>query len=517
MLNTKTISELSDLLERGECTSVEIVNDVLASIDSRDGVINAYLTLDREAALEQAKSADVARAAGKTGPLLGIPLAVKDLLNVKGQPCTCSSKILEGYISPYDATAIAKLREAGAIFMGRVNMDEFAMGSSTESSAFKKTRNPWNTDHVPGGSSGGSAACVAADEAVAALGSDTGGSIRQPAAFCGCVGLKPTYGMISRYGLTAFASSLDQIGPITKTVKDSAILLEAMAGHDEMDSTSLSLNPMTAVQLMTRNEALTEIPISDPKEYPSDTNKQNGMFSSELIDDHSLKGMKLGLPKEYFVEGMDPEVEQAVRDAVAHCKELGAEIVDVSLPHSKYAIAVYYIIATAEASANLARFDGIRYGLRLDGKDPAELYGKTRAAGFGSEVKRRIILGTYVLSSGYYDAYYLRAQKVRTLIRNDFVEAFKQCDAILAPVTPTPAYKIGEKTNDPLKMYLDDILTTPVNLAGICGLSVPCGFSKAGLPIGLQIIGDSFKEGNILKVGHAYEQTTEWHKQKPEL
>jgi aspartyl-tRNA(Asn)/glutamyl-tRNA(Gln) amidotransferase subunit A len=479
-LNTKTISELSDLLEQGACTSVEIVNDVLAAIDARDGEINAYLTIDRAAALAQAKAADKARAAGKTGSLLGIPLAIKDLLNVKGQPCTCSSKILEGYTAPYDATAIAKLREAGAVFLGRVNMDEFAMGSSTESSAFKKTRNPWNTDHVPGGSSGGSAASVAADEAVAALGSDTGGSIRQPAAFCGCVGLKPTYGMISRYGLTAFASSLDQIGPITKTVKDSAILLDAMAGKDPMDSTSVEMD------------------------FP--------MFGKNLTDDHSLKGMKLGLPKEYFVDGMDPEVEKAVRDAVEHCKSLGAEIVEVSLPHSKYAIAVYYIIATAEASANLARFDGIRYGLRKDGADPIELYGKTRAAGFGSEVKRRIILGTYVLSSGYYDAYYLRAQKVRTLIRNDFVEAFKQCDAILAPVTPTPAYKIGEKTNDPLKMYLDDILTTPVNLAGICGMSVPCGFSSSGLPIGLQILGDSFKEANILKVGHAYEQTTDWHK-----
>ena len=484
-LNTKTISELSDLMEQGKCTSVEIVNDVLAAIDARDGKINAYLTIDREAALADAQKADDERAKGKKGPLQGVPLAIKDLLNVKGQPCTCSSKILEGYTSPYDATAIAKLREAGAVFLGRVNMDEFAMGSSTESSAFKKTRNPWNTDHVPGGSSGGSAASVAADEAIAALGSDTGGSIRQPAAFCGCVGLKPTYGMISRYGLTAFASSLDQIGPITKTVKDAAILLTAMSGKDEMDSTSIDL------------------PVSD--------------FAKDLTDDYSLKGMKLGLPKEYFVEGMDPEVEKAVRDAVEHCKSLGAEIVEVSLPHSKYAIAVYYIIATAEASANLARFDGIRYGLRKDGADPIELYGKTRAAGFGSEVKRRIILGTYVLSSGYYDAYYLRAQKVRTLIRNDFVEAFKQCDAILAPVTPTPAYKIGEKTNDPLKMYLDDILTTPVNLAGICGMSIPCGFSSNGLPIGLQILGDSFKEANILKVGHAYEQTTEWHKLKPEI
>jgi len=484
-LHTKTISELSALLEQGDCTSVDIVNDVLASIDARDGQVGAYLTIDRDSALAAAREADAKRAAGAKGDLLGVPIAIKDLLNVKGQPCTCASKILEGYTAPYDATVIAKLREAGAILLGRANMDEFAMGSSTENSALGKTTNPWDATRVPGGSSGGSAACVAADEAVAALGSDTGGSIRLPAAFCGCVGLKPTYGMVSRYGLTAFASSLDQIGPLTKTVKDSAILLTAIAGKDSKDSTSV------------------DMPVPD--------------FAKDLTDDHSLKGMKLGLPKEYFVEGMDPEVEKAVRDAVEHCKSLGAEIVDVSLPNAKYAIAVYYIIATAEASANLARFDGIRYGMRIDGKDPIELYGKTRAAGFGPEVKRRIILGTYVLSSGYYDAYYLRAQKVRTLIRNDFIEAFKQCDTILAPCTPTPAYKIGEKSDDPLEMYLDDILTTPVNLAGNCGLSVPCGFSSDGLPIGLQIIGDFFKEENIFKVGHAYEQTTEWHKQKPEF
>ena len=482
-LHKLTIAELSEKLAAGECTSVEVVNDVLASIDTTDGKVGAYLTIDRNSALEQAKAADGARTAGKELPLLGIPVAIKDLLNVKGQPCTCSSKILEGYTAPYDATVIAKLREAGAVLLGRVNMDEFAMGSSTENAALGKTSNPWNPDHVPGGSSGGSAACVAADEAIAALGSDTGGSIRQPAAFCGCVGVKPTYGRVSRYGLTAFASSLDQIGPLAKTVKDSAILLEVLCGHDKMDSSSIDM----------------EVPA----------------FGRNLSDDTSLAGMKLGLPKEYFVEGMDPEVEKAVRDAVGHCKSLGAEIVDVSLPHSKYAIAVYYIIATAEASANLARFDGIRYGLRIDGKNPLELYGKTRAAGFGAEVKRRVILGTYVLSSGYYDAYYKRAQKVRTLIRNDFTEAFKQCDAILAPVTPTPAYKLGEKTDDPLKMYLDDILTTPVNLAGNCALSLPCGFSSTGLPIGLQIIGDSFAEETILKVGHAYEQTTEWHKQKP--
>lgn len=484
-LHKLTIDELSKKMAAGACTAVDIVTDVLASIDATDGKVGAYLTLDRASALEQARAADAARAAGKTNPMLGIPVAIKDLLNVKGQPCTCSSKILEGYTAPYDATVIAKLREAGAVLLGRVNMDEFAMGSSTENAALGKTANPWNLAHVPGGSSGGSAASVAADEAIASLGSDTGGSIRQPAAFCGCVGVKPTYGLVSRYGLTAFASSLDQIGPITKTVKDSAILLDAICGHDPLDSSSID------------------------KAVPA--------FSGQLSSDTSLKGMKLGLPKEYFVDGMDPEVEKAVRAAIEHCKSLGAEIVEVSLPNSKYAIAVYYIIATAEASANLARFDGIRYGLRIDGKDPIELYGKTRAAGFGSEVKRRIILGTYVLSSGYYDAYYLKAQKVRTLIRNDFTEAFKQCDAILAPVTPTPAYKLGEKTSDPLKMYLDDILTTPVNLAGNCALALPCGFSSGGLPIGLQIIGDAFAEETILKIGHAYEQTTEWHKQHPSL
>ena len=484
-LNKLSIAQLSAMLAAGECTSVDIVHDVLGAIDATDGKVGAYLTLDRESALDQAWAADAARASGRHHAMLGIPVAIKDLLNVRGQPCTCSSKILEGYTAPYDATVIAKLREAGAVLLGRVNMDEFAMGSSTENAALGTTSNPWNLEHVPGGSSGGSAACVSADEAIASLGSDTGGSIRQPAAFCGCVGLKPTYGRVSRYGLTAFASSLDQIGPITKTVKDSAILLETICGLDPMDSSSIAMD------------------VPD--------------FAAALDDGISLTGMRLGLPKEYFVEGMDPVVEKSVRDAVEHCRSLGAEIVDVSLPNAKYAIAVYYIIATAEASANLARFDGIRYGLRLDGADPSELYGKTRAAGFGSEVKRRIILGTYVLSSGYYDAYYLKAQKVRTLIRNDFTEAFKQCDAILSPVTPTAAYRKGEKTADPLKMYLDDILTTPINLAGNCALSLPCGFTADGMPIGLQIIGDAFREETILKVGHAYEQSTEWHTRRPSL
>lgn len=482
-LNKKTIAELAALLEDKSCSSVEITQDVISAIQAQDEKIGAYLTLDTDMALRMAEAADIKRASGATGSLLGIPLAIKDVLNVTDQPCTCASKILQGYTAPYDATAIAKLRNAGAVFCGRVNMDEFAMGSSTENSAYHNTKNPWNTDHVPGGSSGGSAAAVAADLAIAALGTDTGGSIRQPATFCGCVGLKPTYGRISRYGLTAFASSLDQIGPITKDVRDAALLLEAMAGQDKMDSTSV------------------DAPIPD--------------FSALLNSTTDLKGMKLGLPKEYFGDGMDPEVEAGIKAAVAHCESLGAEIVEVSLPHTKYAISVYYILATAEASANLARFDGIRYGQRVDGSDPIDLYCKTKAAGFGQEVKRRIILGTYVLSSGYYDAFYGRAQKVRTLIRNDFAAAFQQCDAILAPTAPSAAYKIGEKSDDPLKMYLDDILTTPASLAGIPGMSVPCGFTSAGMPIGLQIIGPDFGESTILKVGYAYEQSTAWHTQKP--
>lgn len=482
-LNTKTISELTALLDAKSCSAVEITQDVIGAIESHDDKIGAYLTLDTDSALKMAADADERRANGETGKLLGIPLAIKDVLNVTGQPCTCASKILEGYIAPYDATSISKLRDAGSIFCGRVNMDEFAMGSSTENSAYKNTKNPWNLNHVPGGSSGGSAASVSADLAIAALGTDTGGSIRQPASFCGCVGLKPTYGRISRYGLTAFASSLDQIGPITKDVRDSAILLEAMSGIDAKDSTSI-------------NQAVPD-------------------FSALLDGVSDLKGMKLGMPKEYFVDGMDPEVEASVKAAVAHCESLGAEIVEVSLPNTKYAISVYYILATAEASANLARFDGIRYGMRENGADPMELYKRTKSAGYGQEVKRRIILGTYVLSSGYYDAFYGRAQKVRTLIRNDFTAAFQQCDAILAPAAPSAAYKIGEKSDDPLTMYLDDILTTPASLAGICGMSVPCGFNAAGLPIGLQLLGPAFGEEQILKVGYAYEQSTAWHTQKP--
>lgn len=468
-----TVCEAVNLLDKRASSSEELVASLVQTIGERDGEIGAYLSVDQEYAMDQARAADQRRAAGGTGRLLGVPIAVKDLLNVKGQSCTCSSKILRGYLSPYDATVIAKLRAEGAVFLGRTNMDEFAMGSSTENSAYSVTRNPRNRDYVPGGSSGGSAAAVAGGEALAALGTDTGGSIRQPAAFCGCVGLKPSYGRVSRYGLVAFASSFDQIGPMTRDVRDAALLLEIMAGHDRMDSSSIN------------------VPV------PS--------YADSLKED--LKGMKLGLPREYFVDGMDADVREKVMQAVDKCRELGAEIIDVSLPHTEYAISVYYIIATAEASANLARFDGVRYGFRAQGGvDPIDMYGKTRSQGFGAEVKRRIILGTYVLSSGYYDAYYISAQKVRTLIRNDFESAFQKCDALLTPTTPTPAFRIGDKTADPLQMYLCDIFTATANLAGICGMSIPCGTCQNGLPAGLQILGPSFKEENVLRVGYAYER-----------
>ena len=472
-LTGMTVHEALQGLSGGTFSSEELVQDLAARIRERDGAVGAYVSVDEAGAFSQARAADAARAHGASGRLLGVPIAVKDVLNVKGQPCTCASKILEGYTAPYDATAIARLRAEGAVFLGRANMDEFAMGSTTENSAAGITRNPWNLDHVPGGSSGGSAAAVSADEALAALGTDTGGSIRLPASFCGCVGLKPTYGRISRYGLVAFASSLDQIGPLTKDVRDAALLCEVMAGQDRMDSTSL--------------------------DEPA-----GGLLDSLKPD---LEGVTLGLPKEYFVEGMDEDVRAGIMAAVEQCRELGAEIREVSLPHTEYAVATYYVIATAEASANLARFDGVRYGHRAEGgTDPIDMYGKTREQGFGSEVKRRIILGTYVLSSGYYEAYYLSAQKVRTLIRQDFEKAFADCDALLSPVAPAPAYRIGEKTDDPLQMYLGDICTVTANLAGICGLSVPCGLTGRGLPIGLQILGPAFKESSILRVGYAYEQ-----------
>jgi len=480
-LHTKTISELSSLLAAGEASSVELTADVIAAIDAGDARIGSYVEMNKKQALISATAADARRAAGENLPLLGIPIGAKDLLNVKGQGNRCASKLLDGYTSPYTATSVARLEEQGAVILGRMNMDEFAMGGSNENSAIQPCRNPWDTTRVPGGSSGGSAAAVAADLAVATLGSDTGGSIRQPAAFCGCVGLKPTYGMVSRFGLTAFASSLDQIGPLTKTVADTATVLQAISGHDPKDSTSLKVD------------------VPD--------------YSQALKTD--VKGMRIGVPTDYFSEGLDADVETAVRAALATYESMGAELVDVSLPHSKYAIAAYYVIATAEASANLARFDGVRYGARVDGDNPVGLVKGTRAAGFGPEVKRRIILGTYVLSSGYYDAYYIKAQKVRGLIRKDFDEAFEKCDVIAGPCTPTPAFPIGEKSDDPLQMYLGDMYTVPANLAGICGMSLPCGFSSGGMPIGLQLMGPSFGESALLHAGHAFEQATEFHRARP--
>jgi aspartyl-tRNA(Asn)/glutamyl-tRNA(Gln) amidotransferase subunit A len=484
MLNQLTISELTARLSRREISAREATQACLDQIARVDEKIHAFISHDATDALKQADAADSEIAAGAAKPLLGVPIAVKDVLAVKNHPLNCASKILGDFISPYDATVVEKLKAAGAIVFGRLNMDEFAMGSSTENSAFGLTRNPWDTTRIPGGSSGGSAAAVAADECIASLGSDTGGSIRQPAALCGCVGLKPTYGRVSRYGLVAFASSLDQIGPFTKNVRDAATLLGVLSGVDQRDATSV------------------------PQPVPDYVAALN----------HDIRGMKLGLPKEYLVGGLDPEVKAAVDAAVKKYQELGAEIVEISLPHTDYAVATYYIIATAEASANLARFDGIRYGARVDGADPIELYSRTRGAGFGPEVKRRIILGTYVLSSGYHDAYYLHAQKVRTLIRNDFLKAFEQVDAIVTPTTPTAAFKAGEKSEDPLQMYLSDIFTISCNLAGICGVSVPCGFTRnPKLPVGLQLLGRPFGEETILRLAHAYEQTTAWHTEKPAL
>ncbi|MDX1951372.1 MAG: Asp-tRNA(Asn)/Glu-tRNA(Gln) amidotransferase subunit GatA [Verrucomicrobiota bacterium] len=486
MLNQLTISEFQEQLRSGKTSAKETMQACLDRISAVDCDVKAFLSYDAEDALRQAAEADKALSNGMAGgkPLLGTPIAIKDVLAVKGQPLNCASKILGNFRSPYDATVIEKLKAAGAVVFGRLNMDEFAMGSSTENSAFFTTRNPWDLERIPGGSSGGSAAAVAADECLASLGTDTGGSIRQPAALCGCVGLKPTYGRVSRYGLVAFASSLDQVGPFTKDVRDSALLLNVLSGVDRRDSTSV------------------------PEAVPDYTGALTG----------EIKGLKIGLAREYMVGGLDPEVNGAVRAAVEQLQRLGAEVVEVSLPHTDYAVATYYIVATAEASANLARFDGIRYGLREDGSDPVELYSRTRGKGFGAEVKRRIILGTYVLSSGYYDAFYLRAQKVRTLIRQDFLKAFERVDAIITPTTPTAAFKAGEKSGDPLQMYLSDIFTISCNLAGICGISIPCGFTSGPkLPIGLQLLGKPFGEETILKLAHAYEQTVAWRKERPRL
>jgi aspartyl-tRNA(Asn)/glutamyl-tRNA(Gln) amidotransferase subunit A len=474
-LASLSVSALRRKFRAREASPVEALDALEVRIGKVEPVIHGYLSRDYAAARALAEKADV------NLPLGGVPIAIKDVINVTGEPCSCGSKILAGYKATYDATVIAKLRAAGAIPFGRCNMDEFAMGSSTENSAFGRTCNPWDPSRVPGGSSGGSAAVVAANEAFAALGSDTGGSIRQPAALCGCVGLKPTYGRVSRFGLVAFASSLDQIGPFTKTVEDAALLLNAISGRDPLDSTSL------------------DEPVPD----------YGGLLGRDL------RGVKLGMPREYFITGIDPQVDAAVRAAIRQYESLGAEIVEVSLPNTEHAVGVYYIIATAEASANLARFDGVRYGARSGNGNVLEMYGRTREEGFGPEVKRRIILGTYVLSSGYYDAYYLRAQKVRTLIRGDFTRAFEKVDAIICPTTPEPAFKAGDRTDDPLKMYLADIFTIACNLAGTCGMSIPCGFAEAEgkkLPVGLQLIGQPFQEARLLQIAHAYEQATEWHK-----
>jgi aspartyl-tRNA(Asn)/glutamyl-tRNA(Gln) amidotransferase subunit A len=480
-----TAHELKDMLRKGETSSREITESVLDRIQEVEEKVKAYVTIDREGALKQADEIDEKLKQGEQlPPLAGIPIALKDNMCTKGLKTTCSSKILENFVPPYDATVVAKLKENGAVIIGKTNMDEFAMGSSTENSAFFNTANPWDLTTVPGGSSGGSAAAVAADEAVMALGSDTGGSIRQPAALCGVVGLKPTYGFVSRYGLIAFASSLDQIGPITRDVTDCALLMNVICGHDPRDSTSA------------------DVKVPD--------------FTRFLRND--VKGLRIGIPKEYFPEGINPEVEKAVINAGKLLEELGAEIIEISLPHTDYALADYYIIAPAEASSNLARYDGIQYGYRSqDYDDLIDLYKKTRSEGFGPEVKRRIMLGTYALSSGYYDAYYLKALKVRTLVKQDFDRAFEKVDCIISPTSPTPAFKMGEKVDDPLAMYLSDVFTLPVNMAGIAGISIPCGFSKEGLPIGLQVIGKPFDEGTIIQVAYTFEQNTDFHKRKPEL
>ena len=484
-LSRLTIHELHELLMKKEVTSREITEALFRRIKEVDRKTQAYLLLTEEEAFLQAERIDKKiRHGEEIGDLAGIPIALKDILCTKGIRTTCASKILANYVPFYDATVVQKLKGEGAVFLGKLNMDEFAMGSSTENSGFQITRNPWNLARIPGGSSGGSAAAVAADECIAALGTDTGGSIRQPASCCGVVGMKPTYGRVSRYGLVAFASSLDQIGPITKDVTDCAIMMNAISGYDPLDSTSV------------------------PREVPD--------YKQFLIQE--IKGIRIGIPKEYFIEGMDPEVEKAVREAIDLYRSLGAEIEEVSLPHTEYAVAVYYIICTAEASSNLARYDGVKYGLRSkEYEDLLEMYMLTRAQGFGQEVKRRILLGTYVLSAGYYEAYYRKASQVRTLIRSDFEEAFRKVDVILSPTAPTPAFRVGEKVNDPLQMYLSDIHTIPVNLAGIPAISIPCGFSQEGLPIGLQLMGRHFDEGMLLRVAYAFEKNTEFHLKKPDL
>jgi len=467
----KDILELGNLLAKKEITSVELTRFYLERIKRHDGAIQSYLKVTEDLAMNMAAEVDKKLARGEGGLLTGIPLGIKDILCTRDMETTCASQILRGFIAPYDATVIQRMKQNGFIHLGRLNMDEFAMGSSTENSSFQTTKNPWDLSRIPGGSSGGSAAAVAAGLCVAALGTDTGGSIRQPASLCGTVGLKPTYGRVSRYGLVAFASSLDQIGLITRSIRDAAALLQVIAGHDVMDSTSIPQ------------------PVPDYLSYIG----------------RDIRGVRIGIPKEYFIEGTDQDVGKSVENAVKVFERNGAAVVPISLPHTEYAVATYYVICTAEASSNLARYDGVKYGFRAPGKDIIEMYKKTRSAGFGKEVKRRIILGTYVLSSGYYDAYYRKAGQVRTLIKRDFDRAFEQCDLMLTPVSPTTAFRIGEKVEDPLTMYLSDIFTIPVNLAGLPGLSVPCGFDRTGLPIGLQIIGKPLDEPLMLQAAHVFE------------
>jgi len=482
-LYSLTIHAAQEMLRQGEISSVELTESVLARIEAVEGQTQAYISLQPELALSMARLADERRATGEDNALLGIPLGIKDAIITQGVPTTAGSKILENFVPPFDATVIGKLRQAGAVFVGKTNTDEFTMGSSTEYSAFKRTRNPWDLNRVPGGSSGGSAAATAADEALATLGTDTGGSIRQPASLCGVVGLKPTYGRVSRYGLIAHGSSLDQIGPLTKDVEDAAIMLSYLAGQDPLDATTLPA------------------PVPD--------------YVMEMKQAPDLKGLKVGVPQEYFVGGLEANVETTIRAAIKQLEILGAEIIEVSLPNTKYGIPVYYMVSTAEVSANLSRFDGVRYGLRVDGGDMWNTYHQSREAGLGPEVKRRIMLGTYALSAGYYDAYYLKAQQVRTLLRRDFERAFEQVDVMVSPVSPTIAFEIGAKADDPLQMYLSDVFTVSLNLVGMCGISVPCGLAD-GMPVGLQIVGPALGESTILRAAYCYEQSTMWHQQKPQ-
>ncbi len=484
-LNQLTAHEVINLIRKKKITAYEVMQDIFNQIDRVDNLIRAFLVLNKEEALKQAKEIDIKVKNGeKLPPLAGVAVAVKDIIATQGTETTCGSKILKGFVPPYNATVINNLKEAGAIIIGKTNMDEFAMGSSTENSAFFSTHNPWDLKRVPGGSSGGSTAAVAADETLVALGTDTGGSVRQPASLCGMVGLKPTYGRVSRYGLVAYASSLDQIGSITKDVTDCALLMKVISGHDNMDSTSVNM----------------EVP-----DY---------LKSCQA----GIKDLKIGVPKEYFIEGIDPEVKDALDKALKIFEKLGAKIEETSLPHTEYSLPTYYLIATAEASSNLARYDGVQYGYRVeDYEDLSSMYQKTRSEGFGSEVKRRIMLGTYALSSGYYDAYYLKAQKVRTLIKEDFDKAFRKYDILITPTSPTPAFKLKEKVSDPLTMYLSDIYTITINLAGIPAISLNCGYSKNNLPIGIQIIGKHFSEETILRAAFNFEQNNDVEKKKPSI